>query len=190
MEHVSHNDFVALKASQLQYVNEEVKQNLLKSAQIQENYQHHMAKKREFSPGDLVFLCNKDCDRYKPTTKRRYNESPFPIVKQHSDVDFSIIDPLKPNVKRIKIHSQRLLPFKQRKKELDYFHSVMKNPQEVSSPILPKKQKPHAKFDGNPDVDLLWGEHILLQFPNLTMKSKSCPCHLRTTHFMMSNLTT
>lgn len=153
VEHVSHADFVAKKASQLNYVNRKVKENILRATTKQENYQHQFSRYRKFSPGDLVFLNNRSTDRNKLTTKRRLNVGPYEVKKAHNKVDFTIIDPSNPSARSTKVHAQRLIPFTARKPELDLFHSLV---QKQHCEIPPQNKKTHAIFDDTPDIEILW----------------------------------
>lgn len=130
-----------------------MKENLLKAAQNQEKYQHTKAKYRNFVPGQAVFLYNRDCDRFKQTTKRRYNNGPYVIKKKHNDVNFTIFDPTNAKAKDIKVHCQRLIPFTVRKPELDLFQSLVQKPNSKESL---QKNHTHAIFDDTSTIDLLW----------------------------------
>lgn len=162
VEHISYADFVRKKASQLNYVNNKVKENLLKTATLQEIYQHKRAKLRNFTPGQKVFLHNKDCDRFKLTTKKRYNEGPYTIKEKHNEVNFTIYDPTKLNGKEMKVHSQRLIPFTQRRQELDLFNTkVQANVSPTPHTYDQTTDKPNAQFDDLPNIHLLWGTNSL-----------------------------
>lgn len=175
VEHVSYTDFVTKKASQLNYVNRKVKENILKATIKQENYQHQFSKYRNFSPGDLVFLNNRNMDRHKLTTKRRLNDGPFEIKKVHNKVDFTIIDPSNPSMRSTKVHAQRLIPFTARKPELDLFHALVEKPLKLTPPRI---KETHAVFDDTPDIEILWpAQNIVHAEPqdNTNEDILSCP---------------
>lgn len=161
IEHISYANFVRKKASQLNYVHNKVKENLLKSATLQEIYQHKKARHRNFTPGQQVFLHNRDCDRFKLTTKKRNNVGPYTIKEKHNEVNFTIYDPTDLNGKEMKVHSQRLIPFTQRRQELDLFNTKVKANSSPTSHTSEQTDKPNAQFDDLPNIHLLWEPNSL-----------------------------
>lgn len=158
VEHVSHQNYVEKRTAQLKYVNRKVKENIIKATKRNRDYQHQFAKPRYFSPGQNVFLNNRDCDRFKVTTKRRYNVGPYKIKEKHNEVNFTIVDPNNINEKGIKVHAQRLIPIADRRQHLNLFESMVKQSQRVSSfPDI--FEKPHAQFDDTPHEGIPWTIH-------------------------------
>lgn len=157
-KYVSHQNFVQHKASQLQYVNEKVKECLENAAQKREVYQHAKAKYRDFYPGQLAYLHTRDCDRFRDTTKRRSNIGPFRIVKRHNKVNYTIVDAHEPTKPQFKVHCERLIPYTQRNPKLSLFHTLCSevNKKPHVSQQDTNSKKPHAVFDDDEFTDLLY----------------------------------
>lgn len=158
-KHVSHQDFVKHKASQLQYTNEKVIECLQKAAEKREIYQHSRARYRDFYPGQLAYLHNKDCDRFKSTTKRRSNIGPYRIVKKHNKVNYTIVDANDPTKPQFKIHCERLIPYTQRDPKLSLFHALTADNNKRNPPTQQRnayKNIPHAVFDDSDYSEILY----------------------------------
>lgn len=119
-----------------------VEENILKATEKMENYQHKTAKDRVFYLGQLVFLLYPEMDRNAHLPKRRNYHGPYRIVDIHSSVNYSIQDTRNTKAKTMKVHSSRLIPYTERRKNLE----VIEEEEETRPQTIPKSLPP-AQFD-------------------------------------------
>lgn len=160
-------DYVAKKTYQLQYTFDRIKHLLVKNAETQEKYQHQRAKPRNFYEGQLVYVYSPDSDRNSNLPKKRSYIGPMRIVKIHTPVNVSIIDPINTKAKEQRVHVERLIPYTERKQELDYLTQLVREnhatcPTSYQPDIL---KKPPAVFDDMTDADIL---QTLVLYPQQT----------------------
>jgi hypothetical protein len=151
------DDYVANKTFQLQYTFEKVRDRLIKAAEAQEEYQHKSAKYRDFSCGQLVYMYSPDTDRNSHLPKRRNYVGPMRILQVHNRVLCTVIDASNPKAKPVKVHTQRLIPYIERKRELDFLYKLVqeqKSTQDLNNGAN-ALDKPHATFDELTDDDLI-----------------------------------
>ena len=157
-EYTSYTDFVMRKTAQIQYTYEKVRESLIKAAERQETYQARSAEHREFYDGQLVYLYSPDTDRNANLPKRRNYIGPMRIIHCHNNkVNYTIQNPSDPKAKPIKVHINRLIPYVERRSELDLLHRIVRADTQTKESNLPDSvlEKPHASFGEVLDTDLL-----------------------------------
>ena len=152
VEHNSYTDYVERRTAQLNYTHKKIQESLLRAAKEQEIYQHRTAKYRNFNVGDLVYLYSPNSQRNFPLPKKKNYIGPMKILHKHNNVNYTIVNANDPKSKKIKVHSHRLIPFTERKPNLDLFHSTIKEnlvSNESDTCLYSSLHKPHAVFDEN-----------------------------------------
>lgn len=172
----SYDDYVARKTYQLQYTFKKVRDSIIKAAEDQEQYQHKTAKYRNFYPGQLVYLYSPDSDRNAHLPKRRSYIGPMRILEIHNKVLCTVIDASNPKAKPVKVHTQRLIPYIERRKELDFLQKLVqeqKREQQIKGSDILKR--PHATFDDLTDTDIIsFTLHSNTKRGNETQNTASC----------------
>lgn len=135
-------EYIELRMQNLGKIKRIIRENILKSAENQENYQNRKAKLREFQIGQLVFLHQPHYDRNCHLPKKRNFKGVFRIREKHTPVNYSIQEIDNPRAKLMRVHSSRLIPYTSRNDNLIIREE---NPEHVEQ-TLPK-QLPHAVFD-------------------------------------------
>lgn len=148
-------DFISDKVSKLQYTYRRVQQNLHTAAERQETYQHKFAKYRNFYVGQLVYLYAPDVDKSCLPKKKNYI-GPFRVLKIHNRVNYSIIDINNVKAKPMKVNAHRLIPYAERRTDLDYLQQTIANDTMRDRPT-PQKSRPKRspQFEDLTDDDLI-----------------------------------
>lgn len=151
----SYPSFVDATTTRLQYTFKKVQESLLQAAENQENYQHQFAKYRDFYVGQLVYLYWPNHDRNIHLPKTRKYIGPFRILKIHNKVNFTISDPNDPKKKPQKVNAQRLIPYTERRAELDYLRAVIKETSHSMPPQNESPRKSPPRFEEISENELL-----------------------------------
>lgn len=138
-------DYVEKKTTQLQTAYRYVHENLTQAAEKQENYLNPKSKPRNFYPGQLVYIYSPEMDRHNRTVKKRNYKGPMRIVTKYNAVNYTVIDPAQRNSKPQKVHCARLIPFQERRPELEY-NPTIESPNSSSQLNFSQQKQPPPQF--------------------------------------------